>query len=192
MKGCITMDTHPKHKFIFLLGAFLSIAFFIFTLLRFEELKSLPPKAITNESIRDLNPEVNSLYKASFDTLSYTGIDYFEDGAKIGGYYYVTEKNDVSAAGRYLFILVKSKNTPAEIIDYQANVITYTDKERLSQITGILSANTGISENEFSLMSRNYILSEVDFPYLHLIGTGLLLLASSILALIFFIHFAKK
>ena len=187
MKGLLTatnMKDRSLHNKIFLAITILSLVIFGIIMIRSDLIDFLNSKEINNDNIKKIELEDKMFLKTDLHTLSYSGIDYYEDGAKIGGYYYTTSENDVSVAGRYLFILVKDKNTPPVIEYYDKHVIVLSDADRISSVNGIIAANTGLLSNEISLMTRSFILSEIDFPFVKLLGTSLLLLALLLLGIL--------
>lgn len=116
----------------------------------------------------------------------YTGFDLEEDGNVIGRYYYKVSGNsavyyvlDVNTADSF-------DRSEDEAFPVRAEIIK--DRALSDYITYSLLKDSGISEKSAESYGREYIFSEVDFPYVRIAGIRIVSRTAVIMLLIILIY----
>lgn len=154
----------------------------VFMFLRYPILERISSQNIDNAV--NLNETLSALYKNhtgnvtyQVDNLRYTGLDYYVDGKLKGAYYYYM------ADGNLVFFLLRTDKPEASIGKRVKGTIV-RDNVSADYIINQLSVEAGLSDDLFKNYTSEYIISELDYPYLFIFMVYLLFLTPIIICAI--------
>ncbi|MDE6025273.1 MAG: hypothetical protein K2G45_07465 [Lachnospiraceae bacterium] len=159
----------------------------VFIVLVFMFLKYPILERISNQNIDNavnLNETLSTLYKNhtsnvtyNVKELKYTGLDYYVDGKMKGAYYYyMTDSNLV-------FFLMRT-DKPESSITKKVKGTIVRDNVSTDYIVNQLSMEAGFSDELLKNYQCEYIISELDYPYLFIFMVYLLFLTPIIVCAI--------
>lgn len=146
----------------------------------------------TQVDITTIQPEElnrHNLISLTFDTLYYTGYDYYRDGAKTGAYYYYilpSAMTNNNLTQRYILVLVNNISGATKLNNYTCNCKITKQDGSLENIASRLANDTGISYSNMESMLHPFLLNETDYPKTRL-GITKVFLVASILAIILYL-----
>lgn len=131
------------------------------------------------------------LVELCFESLQYTGIDFYRDHAKTGAYYYCelpdTEGKAQLFQGRYVLVLVKT-TTGQEILTNYACRCRITDGGgRIGTVLSSLSDGGSIKYTDMEQMFLPLVFSEADYPGTFITLTYIFLVLAPLGIIVFFL-----
>ncbi|MDE5965704.1 MAG: hypothetical protein K2G89_02605 [Lachnospiraceae bacterium] len=136
----------------------------------------------------DANKQLVELH---FDSLHYTGIDYYRDNAKTGAYYYYefadTENKAQIFQGRYVLVLVKTTTGQEVLTDYTCRCRITDGGGRIGSVLSALSAGGRIQYTDMEQMFLPLVFSEADYPGTFITLTYIFLVLAQLGIIVFFL-----
>lgn len=124
------------------------------------------------------------LVELTFDTLHYTGVDYYMDDMKVGAYYYYEITDEALREGlfasRYILVLVQTTTGQNTLTDYTCRCRITNGGGRFGTVLSTLSGNGRISYTDMEQMFFPLIYSEVDYPAVYITLTYIFLALAAI------------
>lgn len=131
------------------------------------------------------------LVELHFDSLQYTGIDYYRDNAKTGAYYYYefadTENKAQIFQGRYVLVLVKTTTGQEVLTDYTCRCRITEGGGRIGSVLSALSAGGRIQYTDMEQMFLPLVFSEADYPGTFITLTYIFLVLAPLGIIVFFL-----
>ncbi|MCM1272995.1 MAG: hypothetical protein NC225_02980 [Clostridium sp.] len=154
----------------------------VFMFLRYPILERISSQNIDHAI--NLNETLSTLYKNhtgnvtyQVTDLKYTGLDYYVDGKLKGAYYYYMTD------GNLVFFLMRTDKPEASVSKRVKGTIV-RDNVSADYIVNQLSMEAGLSDDLLKNYTCEYIISEMDYPYLFIFMVYLLFLTPIIICAI--------